>query len=153
MLKQLNSSFFVTLLVVLLVILTAFLMSCQQNQPKNDIDVKQAWLRAMPEGTNSTAGFMTINNNTDKPLILKDVEVSWARHAMLHESKVVDGMAKMLHLDNVLIEEQMSFEPGAKHIMIMGVKQQLEVGQSYNILLHFEGREPIEISFEVRHAN
>ncbi|NVK21169.1 MAG: copper chaperone PCu(A)C [Kangiellaceae bacterium] len=151
--KPVNSVFFVTLFVGLFALSMLLLTACQQQQIKKDIEVKDAWLRAMPEGSRSTAGFMTIINNTNKPLIFKDVEVSWARHAMLHESKVVDGMAKMLHLDDLTIEDQMSFEPGAKHIMIMGVREPLMLGKSYNILLHFEGLEPLEINFEVRHAN
>ena len=140
--------------VTFLVLVVGFLFGCQSDEkPKQEIQVTDAWLRAMPQGSTSTAGFMTIVNNTDKPLILKDVSVDWARHAMLHESKVVDGMAKMLHLDLLSIETQMSFEPGAKHIMIMGVKEPLQVDKRYNILLHFEQREPLEISFQVRHAN
>ena len=129
------------------------LSGCQQQlENKPDIEIIDPWLRMMPPSTSSTAGFMTIKNNTDKPLILKEVSLDWARHAMLHESKVVDGMAKMNHLDEWVIEEQVEFMPGGKHIMIMGMKNDLKIGQTYNILLHFAGREPLEVSFKVRHA-
>lgn len=106
----------------------------------------------MPEGVGSTAGFMTIKNNTDAPIVLEDVSLDWANHAMMHESKVVDGMAKMEHLDELVIDDELVFQPGAKHIMIMGVKEPLVEGQSYNIRLHFKDREPIEVAFKVRQA-
>lgn len=137
---------FLLLSIVTLVLLAA----C--SQPKSDIEVVEPWLRLMPEGVGSTAGFMTIKNNTDAPIVLEDVSLDWANHAMMHESKVVDGMAKMEHLDELVIDDELVFQPGAKHIMIMGVKEPLVEGQSYNIRLHFKDREPIEVAFKVRQA-
>lgn len=135
----------------LLALLTlAILSGCS---PKPDIEIQDPWLRLMPEGVKSTAGFVTIKNNTDSPIVLEDVSLDWAKHAMLHESKVVDGMAKMQHLDELVIENELVFQPGAKHIMIMGVKETLIEGESYNIRLHFKDREPLEVAFKVRQAN
>lgn len=138
-------------LFVILVFSTAVLSGCAQQKP--DIEIIDPWLRLMPEGVKSTAGFMTIKNNTESPIVLEDVSLDWARHAMLHESKVVDGMAKMEHLDQLVIDNQLVFQPGAKHIMIMGVNEPLVEGDSYNIRLHFRDREPLEVAFKVRQAN
>ena len=122
-------------------------------EPKAELEFNDPWLRLMPDGVKSTAAFVTITNNTGAPIVLEDVSLDWAKHAMMHESKVVDGMAKMQHLDELMIDEELVFQPGAKHIMIMGVKEPLIEGQSYNIRLHFKDREPIEVAFEVRQAN
>ena len=136
-------------LTVFLLIAVSFLASCA---PKPDIEIEDPWLRLMPEGVSSTAGFMSIKNNTGEPIVLEDVSLDWANHAMMHESKVVDGMAKMEHLDELVIDNELVFQPGAKHIMIMGVKEPLVEGKSYNIRLHFKDREPIEVAFKVRQA-
>lgn len=119
---------------------------------KQPVEIIDPWLRQMPEGVTNTAGFMKIVNNTDKPLILEDVSLDWARMAMLHESKVVDGMAKMMHQEQLLIESSLEFKPGGLHIMIMGLEQPLQLDKNYNILLHFAGREPLAVDFKVRQA-
>lgn len=51
------------------------------SQPKSEIEVIDPWLRLMPEGVSSTAGFMTIKNNTDTSIVLEDVSLDWANHA------------------------------------------------------------------------
>lgn len=140
------------LLRISLVAAVSLILLSACTQPKSDIEVVDPWLRLMPEGVSSTAGFMTIKNNTDSPIVLEDVSLDWANHAMMHESKVVDGMAKMEHLDELVIDNELVFQPGAKHIMIMGVKEPLVEGQSYNIRLHFKDREPLEVAFKVRQA-
>lgn len=126
------------------------LSACQQeNTPKPEIEIQSPWLRDLPKGSLNSAGFMTIINNSDKPLILENVSLDWARHAMIHESKVVDGMAKMLHQDELVIEQPVEFKPGGLHIMVMGLKAPLDSAKSYNIRLHFKGREPLEVAFKV----
>ncbi len=119
---------------------------------KDDIRIENAWLRAMPQGISNTAGFMVIKNDSDKPLILEDVSLDWARMGMIHESKVVDGMAKMIHQDEIVIDKELAFKPGGLHIMVMGTHKPLDPSKSYNILLHFAGREPLAVPFKVGQA-
>lgn len=119
---------------------------------KQPIEIVNPWLRQMPEGITNTAGFMTIKNNTGKPLILEDVSVDWARMGMIHESKVVDGVAKMLHKDALEIVDELEFKPGGLHIMVMGMEQSLDPSKTYNILLHFADREPLAVEFKVSEA-
>lgn len=122
------------------------------NLPIVPIEVINPWIRNMPEGVSNTAGFMTIKNNTGKPLILKDVELNWARMAMIHRSKIVNGMATMSHQDTLTIDSELEFKPGGLHIMIMGMDKALDVSKDYNILLHFAGHEPIAVDFKVGQA-
>lgn len=145
----------------LCVTLFFMLQACEQgakeggssNNSVEPIEILNPWLRQMPEGSKNTAGFLTIRNNTGKPLILKDVTLDWANMAMLHESKVVDGMARMLHKDSITIKQSLNFQPGGLHIMIMGIKEPLQADRDYHIRLHFEGREPLEVAFKLGQAN
>ncbi|NVJ65254.1 MAG: copper chaperone PCu(A)C [Gammaproteobacteria bacterium] len=157
MAKLLKNGLSVTFLFLVLLSLSA----CDKDKKKpqdvyffesGDIQIINPWLRKMPQGVSNTAGFMTVQNSSDKPLILEDVSIEWANMGMIHESKVVDGMAKMLHQDQLEIIDQLEFKPGGLHIMVMGVKEPLETNQRYNILLHFAGREPLAVPFQVRQA-
>lgn len=140
----------VLILSVLTVTIFFILVACQQEQaPKAEIEVINPWLRDLPKGSMNSAGFMTIVNNTDKPFILEGVSLDWARHAMLHESKIIDGMAKMSHQDELIIEKRIEFKPGGLHIMIMGLNAPLNEDKAYNILLHFKQRDPLVVSFKV----
>lgn len=144
----------VTIIVLLMACEDAGQESAKANQAASTpIEIIEPWLRKMPPGISNTAGFMTIKNHTGKPLILEDVSLDWARMGMIHESKVVDGMATMEHQEQLVIEDSLEFKPGGLHIMIMGIKQPLVDGQDYNIFLHFAEREPLAVSFKLGQAN
>ncbi len=153
---------FIKQLAVILTVTIIFLLSAcgsEQKSQKNatkvktEIEIIDPWIRMMPANIQNTAAFMTIHNNTDKPLILKDVSLDWANMAMIHQSKVVDGMATMQHQDQLQIVDRLEFKPGGLHIMIMGLKQPLDPDKQYNILLHFADREPLAVVFKVGQAS
>lgn len=127
--------------------------SRQSKENAKSIEIIDPWLRKMPDTSMNTAGFLTIRNNTGKPLILNDVSLDWANMAMIHQSRIADGEAQMLHKDSIVIEQSVDFKPGGLHIMVMGIKEPLKDEQPYHIRLHFEGREPLEVAFKLGQAN
>lgn len=159
--KLLMKMFFFTNICLFLSVLVG-LTACE-NQPnigskveqkiQNPIEITDAWIRWMPPESPSTAAFLKLQNHTGKPLILKAISTNWAKHSMFHQTIIQDGMAKMQHLDQITIDQQLEFKPGHKHIMIMGLNQSLQKGEHKNILLHFEGQPSLEVSFEVRDAS
>ncbi|WP_251358096.1 copper chaperone PCu(A)C [Kangiella sp. TOML190] len=147
---------------LLTVTIVVSLTACEPSNPEpekgaikasSSIEVINPWLRKMPPGMDNTAAFMTIKNHTGKPLTLEDVSLDWARMGMIHESKIVDGMAKMEHQDQLIIDDSLEFKPGGLHIMVMGIDQPLVDGQDYNIFLHFADREPLAVKFKLGQAN
>ncbi|GAA4362772.1 hypothetical protein GCM10023151_17270 [Kangiella marina] len=127
-------------------------MACSQEAPKEGIEVSDAWVRKMPPGMTNTAAFMTIKNHTGAPVTLTQVSMEQAGHVMMHETKVVNDMAKMEHLEQVVIEDTVHFEPGAKHVMIMGLDMS-DGAKSYNIRLHFANKPSLDVTAQVRDAN
>ena len=133
-------------------ILGLTLVACNQEPPKEGIEVTDAWIRKMPPGVSNTAAFMTITNHTGSAVTLTGVSMDDAGHVMMHETKIVDDMAKMQHLDTVVIEQSVNFEPGGKHVMIMGLDMS-QGATSYNIRLHFANKPSLDVTAEVRDAN
>lgn len=126
---------------------TMILVACS----KQGIEVTDSWIRKMPQGVTNTAAFFTIHNHTGKPVTLTNVSIEGAGHVMMHETKVVDGMAKMVHLDTVMIDDSVTFAPGGKHVMVMGVSIP-EGTQTYNMQLHFANMPTLDVTAEVRNA-
>lgn len=147
-----SRSIYLSLIAKVLLVFVSVLGLVACSKPKEGIEVTDAWVRDMPPGATSTAAFMTIKNHTGKPVVLTGVEMPGAGHVMMHETKVVNDMAKMVHLENVTIDKEVRFEPGAKHIMVMGLDMSQKV-ESYNISLHFANNPTLEVSAEVRNAN
>ncbi|RDX38214.1 copper chaperone PCu(A)C [Kangiella sp. HD9-110m-PIT-SAG07] len=138
--------------ILLMAVISLSLFACSNEAPKEGIEVTDAWVRKMPPGMTNTAAFMTIKNYTGAPVTLTGVSMDKAGHVMMHESKVVEGMAKMEHLGQVVIEKEVSFEPGAKHVMIMGLDMS-DGAKTYNIRLHFANKPSLDVAAEVRDAN
>lgn len=137
---------------VILCVLGLTLTACNQEPPKEGIEVVDAWVRKMPPGVTNTAAFFTIHNHTGSPVTLTGVSMEDAGHVMMHETKVIDDMAKMEHLGSVVIEKSVNFEPGGKHVMIMGLDMS-NGAKSYNIRLHFANKPSLDVTAEVRDAN
>lgn len=138
------------LAISMLLLLSACEQSAQNDKPLQPIEISNAWIRWMPPAVNNSGAFFMLTNNTGTELILESVEAEWAHHVMMHESTIVDGMAKMNHIDQVVIMDSVEFKPGGKHIMLMGLQQNLTKGAILHIRLHFAGREPLVVPFEVR---
>ena len=96
----------------------------------------ELWARATPPGGSSGAIYGRIENNGDVTVTLHDIRFSRAKHLMIHETVLEDGMMKMKHRE-VLIEpgQSVSLVPGGLHIMLMGLSAPLKSGCQYSIAL------------------
>ncbi|MGI9393609.1 MAG: copper chaperone PCu(A)C [Boseongicola sp.] len=96
-------------------------------------------------------GYMTIDNTagTADQLIGARIE---GRMVMIHQSREVDGVMTMAHVEAVEIAagDTIAFEPGGFHIMIMGLApDEFVVGDTVTMTLVFEETGEIPIDFEV----
>ncbi|WP_438996378.1 copper chaperone PCu(A)C [Candidatus Puniceispirillum sp.] len=102
----------------------------------SDIDI-----RATAPGMSATAGYLTIANHGMKADRLIAVKADFAERSMIHEMTNVDGIAKMRHLMGgveVPAHGNVALEPGGLHLMFMGLKDTLAVGQTLSVTLVFE---------------
>lgn len=97
--------------------------------------------------------YMTIKNPTETVDRLLDVRTDVCKVAELHETTTNDDRMVMQKLDGgveIAAGEQVVFEPRGKHIMLLDLKQALEVGNSFKLTLSFEKAGDIEVSSVVR---
>jgi copper(I)-binding protein len=75
--------------------------------------------------------------------------MSVATMTEVHETVTVDGGMKMQEVSSIKVTPEMSIEmkPGGYHVMLMGLVQPLEVGQTISVTLKFSksGDKVIEV--------
>ncbi len=104
----------------------------------SDIEVSNISMPKVPSVSRTAAIYFTLFNKTDNEAKLIDVSTDVAYHAMFHMSKEVNGIAKMQHMDELIIpaKSKLEFMPGSYHIMLMGIDHKL-VSQPFVVSLEF----------------
>ncbi|ADC89825.1 protein of unknown function DUF461 [Thermocrinis albus DSM 14484] len=103
-------------------------------QPK--VEVRDAWVRAVPPVSKVSAAYMVLKNNGDKPEKLLSASSSVAHHVELHETQ--DGKMRRVKFIEIPPGSQVELKPGGYHIMLIGLKKPLKEGEKVSITLHFE---------------
>jgi copper(I)-binding protein len=103
------------------------------------------------------AGYLSVTNTGDAPDVLLEVRAGFPR-VMMHDTEMSGDVARMVHLQAVEIPpgETVTFEPGGKHVMFMGLEgDPLEVGERIPATLVFEraGEVAVEFVVEARGAD
>jgi copper(I)-binding protein len=83
--------------------------------------------------------------------VLVEVESPAFAHVMLHESVIVDGIARMRHHDRLVIpaNTRRVLEPGGFHLMMPAPEQRLTAGDSVEFELRFAGGRTVRVRAEV----
>jgi copper(I)-binding protein len=83
----------------------------------------------MPPGMKMTSGYGTLRNGTGGALTVATFASPAFRDVTLHETRDVDGMARMVEVENLTLApgEALQLEPGGYHLMLMGPEVALSV--------------------------
>ena len=115
------------------------------------LSANSAWVRLTPPGT-ATAGYLNIVNGLDEPVQLTGASAAGFGMVMIHETRIVDGQARMMHATPLVIAPHSTteFRPGGLHIMLMRPQTELTEGETLKIELQFAGREALVVDAVVR---
>lgn len=134
-----------------LIMVGSFLLSA--CSPATGIDVSNAWARPAVQGGNGAVYFL-IQNNSAGADELTGVSSDIADAIEMHESKMEGDVMQMRQVMSVEIPGKASIEfaPGGLHVMLIGLKQELKVGNKLQVTLHFEDHEDITVTVPVQEA-
>lgn len=98
--------------------------------------VKNAWARKVP-GSDVAAVYLSLSNISLKPVIVVGVQSPLAANSMVHQTAVVNGQSQMRMKDAIVVApgKTVQFSPGGTHVMLMGLKGNLAVGQTVPMVL------------------
>ena len=119
------------------------------------IVVKNAWVREAPPVSPVLAGYMVIENHTDKTNELTSVKSSAFQKIEIHKTVYKDGMASMEGQDSLAIAAEGSVElkPGGTHLMLINPVNPLKAGDTVNFLLVFSNGSKSIVSAPVKKAS
>ena len=124
---------------------------CARSAPPPGLIALQAWIRATP-GSDVAAAYLTLHNTGTGARVVTGVRSPLAGRAMIHESTVVNGLATMRARERLRIGagETLRLAPGGLHVMLMGLKRPLKVGEEVPLVLELEGGDALAVNARVR---
>jgi hypothetical protein len=119
-----------------------------------DITIDDAWVRSAPPGASVLGGYMTILNNSNKPIMLTGISSDAAETTELHQTTQHNGMSRMRPIKQVEIpgHGQLKLEPGGYHLMLNKPRHALQPGDAVDFTLTFAGNLQHSVRAVVRDA-
>ena len=131
--------------------------------PGGTITVTDAWARAMPPGTTTSAVYMKLANGTGTDDGLVSVSTPVTPTAEIHEVSAVSaapvesagmggGMMGMHPIEKLPLPAGATVElkPGSFHVMLIDVTTPLKEGDTIEVTLTFEKAPPITLTVPVK---
>ena len=111
------------------------------------IVASDAWARPTLTGTRTGAVYLMLSNRGSAPDHLIGVSTPVADRAELHEDMTENGMMSMNAVPDLALAPggSTAIEPGRYHIMLIGMKKSVNVGERFPITLTFATAPPLEV--------
>jgi copper(I)-binding protein len=135
--------------VVIAVVAHALLAAAGAQAAPAPIAASQAWTRPAAAGGNA-AGYVTLVNHGGPDLLI-GAESPLAQRVELHTSSMTGGVMRMgaEAATPVPAHGQVSFAPGGRHLMFVGLKRPLRVGERAPATLRFKNGGRLKVEFVV----
>jgi copper(I)-binding protein len=126
-------------------------LPAQPGAPAGTLTVTDAWVRAIP-GAAVAAAYMRLHNGGTRPVRVTGVRSALAGHAMIHETRLENGVSTMRPHEPLVIAPGASVElrPGGLHVMLHDLAHPLAVEEQVPLELLLEGGGRVAVSARVR---
>lgn len=109
----------------------------KQESSQEALITNETWVKAASEGM--TGAFGVIENKTDKDITIESATSEYAKKIELHEVvETPDGAKKMQEKEGGFVvpaHKSITLEPGADHLMFMGLEKEIKPGDTIKITL------------------
>jgi hypothetical protein len=119
--------------------------------PAGGIEIMDPWARPANEGGNSAVYFEIENGGDDDQLQSASSKI--AERTELHRTILdSDGTARMEHQEHVDVPKggTIIFAKGGLHVMLINLQHALEVGDTFDLTLHFRDSGEVTINVPVQ---
>jgi hypothetical protein len=116
------------------------------------LQIKDAFARATNPGQSVGGGYLTIENPNASADKLISVTYAKAASVQIHEMKMEGDKMIMRDIGTLAIpaKSKVELKPGGYHLMLMGLKEQLNDGDVIPVTLQFEKAGKVEVNMPVR---
>ncbi len=115
-------------------------------QPK--VEVKDAWVRAVPPTSKMSAAYMIIENKGKEADRLVDAKNNLSEITEIHET--VEGKMRRVKAIEIPAGGKVELKPGGYHIMLINLKKPLKEGDKVELVLRFEKSGEVKVEAPVR---
>ncbi len=117
-----------------------------------DVEIEGAYARASIPNVPNSAAFFVIKNNSDKDIAITSANSDIAEKNELHTHIKENKMMKMIKIEKLVVPAKSSLElkSGSDHVMLMGLKKELKVGDEINLELSFSDGDKKSIKVPVK---
>ncbi len=118
----------------------------------NQVQFNGGWIKQLPPVVPMRAGYIKIVNTSEKPRKIVAMQSSSFEKVEMHETKLVDGLMKMIALDSIDLPANSTteFKPGGKHMMLITPLQTLAIGDKVEIIATFEDETSQSFMLEIK---
>ena len=117
-----------------------------------DVEIDGAYARASIPNVPNSAAFFVIKNNSDKDIAITSANSDIAKKNELHTHIKENQMLKMIKIEKLVVPAKSSLElkSGGDHVMLMGLKKELKVGDEISLELSFSDGDKKSIKVPVK---
>ena len=117
-----------------------------------DVEIEGAYARASIPNVPNSAAFFVIKNNSDKDIAITSANSDIAEKNELHTHIKENKMMKMMKIEKLVVPAKSSLElkSGGDHVMLMGLKKELKVGDEISLKLSFSDGDKKSIKVPVK---
>jgi len=137
--------------VFILIVVFAFSMGACNTS--GDIEVHQSWARPTMQGQNA-AVYFTIHNHSTSDDELVGASSPVADVIEIHESKMTNDIMQMNRVETISLgaDEEIIFQPGGYHIMLINIKEEFVLGEHIGLVLHFKNHEDMVVEVHIENS-
>lgn len=124
---------------------------CGATSAASGLRVEDAWARAAQQGATTAVYLTVVNSGASADRLLRAASAA-GESLQIHETSVMPG--DVVHMQPVPDVEipaggRVEFQPGGLHLMLTGLRSQLNAGDSLSLTLVFETAGEVELQVEV----
>lgn len=121
----------------------------------HQVTVMGAFARAVAPGQTNSAVFLQLQNKDTQAHALVSASSAVAAAVELHNHVNEGGVMKMRKVEKIDLPagETVALKPGSFHIMLIGLKQPLKVGETVDLSLSFEDSTSLKLSAPVQEVS
>lgn len=118
----------------------------------SDVSVMHPHIRAVPHGHPNSAAFMVLKNSSSENRALVKASSKISKAVELHTHVKEGGMMRMRQVEKISIKANSKtiLKPGGLHVMFIGLKQSLKVGDKIDLELEFDDGSSIKLKAPVK---
>lgn len=114
------------------------------------VKVDDPWVRATVAPQKATGAFMQLTSAKPAKVVAASSPV--AALVEIHEMKMEDGVMKMRAVDALPLPagQAVALKPGSYHVMLMGLKNPVQAGDTVPLTLTVEGEDKQRTTLEIK---